>query len=218
MHGYLGVSVFELDDLSMLTELQSLRYSRATEKLIGFWYRLPRPEGQVCPKRSDFSSALMNGTLPEVFLSEWNGDQDLIIVQSGTILDRLIGEDITGGNVFDLTPAPLRAAERLYYEALRDTPCAGMLTRSAPNRQDKHTIYRTIQLPLLDPFGDVCYFVGTGAVLDAAQVVAENGNAGVGGMELVERHFFDIGAGLPDSTIISSDPDSKIYFHSDTKT
>jgi len=153
--------------------------------------------------------------LPEIFLSEWNGDKDLIIVQSGTILDRLIGQDLTGSNVFETTYTPFRAAERRYYEALRDTPCAGMLTRSAPNHQNKHTIYRTIQLPLLDPFGDVCYFVGTGMVLDEAQVVAEGGKVDPGGMELVERHFFDIGAGLPESNIVMNDPTSRVFFHSD---
>lgn len=201
----------------MVNDLQSLCYSRATEKLVNFWYDLPRTKGHVCPKRSDFSSALMNGTLPEVFLSEWNGDKDLIIVQSGTVLDRLIGEDLTGRNLFDMIPAPFRAPEHRYYEALRDTPCAGMLTRSAPNHQNKHTIYRTIQLPLLDPFGEVCYFVGTGAVLDAAQIIAEGGKIDVDEMELVERHFFDIGAGVPESSTVQNDPAAQIYFHSDPK-
>jgi len=199
----------------MVDDLQSLCYSLATEKLVKFWYDLPRAEGHVCPKRSDFSSALMNGTLPEVFLSEWSGDKDLIIVQSGTVLDRLIGEDLTGSNLFDMIPLPFRAAEHRYYEALRDTPCAGMLTRSAPNHQSKHTIYRTIQLPLLDPFGEVRYFVGTGAVLDEAQIIAEGGEIDVDEMQLVERHFFDIGAGLPESDVDMSDPDPKVYFHSD---
>lgn len=168
----------------------------------------------MCPRRGDFSSALMNGTLPEVFLSEWNGDKDLVIVQSGTVLDRLIGEDLTGSNLFDMIPAPFRAAEHRYYEALRNTPCAGMLTRSAPNHQNKHTIYRTIQLPLLDPFGDVCYFVGTGAVMDKAQIIAEGGEIDTNEMQLVERHFFDIGAGVPDVDIVNNDSASKIYFHS----
>jgi len=201
----------------MVSTLQSLCYSKATEELVNFWTSLPCPEGQACPKRADFSSAKVNGMLPEIFLSEWDGDQDLIIVQTGTILDRLIGEDLTGSNLFEMTPAPLRGAERRYYEALRDTPCAGMLTRSAPNRLDKHFFYRTIQLPLLDPFGDVCYFVGTGTVLDEAQIVAERGKIDLDESILVERHFFDIGAGLPEPNIVTDDPASKIYFHSDFK-
>jgi hypothetical protein len=199
----------------ILSPTQYLRHSKATENLVAFWSRLPRPQGQACPKRADFSSAKVNGMLPEMFLSEWNGDKNLIIVQSGTVLDRLIGEDITGSNLFDMIPFAFRAAEHRYYEALRDTPCAGMLTRSAPNHQNKHTIYRTIQLPLLDPFGKVCYFVGTGMVLDEAQIVAEGGEIDLNEMQLVERHFFDIGAGLPEPSIVSDDPTSKIYFHSD---
>lgn len=198
----------------MLNPAQYFRFSKATENLITFWTGLPRTDGQVCPKRADFSSAQINGTLPEIFLSEWSNEEDLMIVQTGTVLDRLIGEDLTGTNVFEMTPEPLRAAERCYYKALRDTPCAGMLTRSAPNRLDKHFFYRTIQLPLLDPFGKVRYFVGTGMVLDEDQVAAELGHRELGSTELLERHFFDIGAGLPNLDIDQMDPTANVHFHS----
>ena len=202
----------------MLSPTQYLRYSKATEHLVKFWSGLPCPPGQLCPKRADFSSAQVNGTLPELFLSEWENDQDLIIVQTGTVLDRLIGEDLTGTNVFEMTPAPLRDAERRYYKALRDTPCAGMLTRSAPNRLDKHFFYRTVQLPLLDPFGNVRYFVGTGTVLDEQELARELGRDRFDATELVERHFFDIGAGLPHENFGMDDANSKVYFHQDFKT
>lgn len=199
--------------LLMSRSLEALRSSKATEQLIKFWSGLPCPEGQVCPKRSDFSSSQVNGTLPEVFLTEWQNADDLTIVQTGTVLDRMIGEDLTGTNVFEMTPEPLREAERDYYKALRDTPCAGMLTRSAPNRKGQHFYYRTLQLPLLDPFGNVRYFVGTGTVLEEGQIKLEFGNALFGDTELVERHFFDIGGGLPGKLVRRLEPGEHVYFH-----
>jgi len=197
----------------MLNTLQSLCYSKATKSLVKFWSGLPCPDGQVCPKRGDFSSALINGALPEVFLSEWEGNDELNIIQAGTVLDRMIGEDLTGRNIFEMTPEPLRAAEHRYYNALRDMPCAGMMTRSAPNRVGQHFFYRTLQLPLLDPFGDVHYFVGTGFVLDEAQLRSELGHGNFGDTELVERHFFDIGAGVPGRDIQENDTAQHIFFH-----
>jgi len=197
----------------MLNALQALRYSKATENLVKFWSGLPRPKGQVCPRRGDFSSALINRILSEVFLSEWRTEHDLVIIQSGTVLDRLIGEDLTGRNIFEMTPEPLRAVERNYYNVLRGMPCAGMITRSAPNRRGRHFYYRTLQLPLLDPFGDIHYFVGTGVVLDKEQLRSELGHDNFGATELVERHFFDIGAGLPSPNTLKDDTAQHVFFH-----
>jgi hypothetical protein len=201
----------------MLKSLQDLRYSVATENLVRFWSGLPRSDGHVCPKRGDFSSALINSVLPEIFLSEWRTEYDLIVIQTGTVLDRHIGEDLTGKNIFEMTPGPLRASERSYYNNLRDFPCAGMMTRSAPNRLGQHFYYRTLQLPLLDPFGRVHYFVGTGVVLKESQLVRElklaPGTSNFGNTELIERHYFDIGAGLPSPTDHETDVAQHIFFH-----
>ncbi|TNE60550.1 MAG: PAS domain-containing protein [Alphaproteobacteria bacterium] len=177
--------------------LDMLRHSKATQDLVAFWRRLPRPEGQVCPKRSDFSSAQINGALPEVFVSEWYSDDVLAIVQAGTVLDRLLGVDITGQNIFDILPPELKEPERVYYRALRDQPCAGVLTRSANNLIGRPFVYRTIQLPLLDPFGKVRYFVGTGAAIEGKQLEQEFGQTNFKSIRLLERRFFDIGAGVP---------------------
>lgn len=183
----------------MKSVLETLHHSKATQELVRFWLNLPRPDGEVCPKRSDFSSARINGSLPEVFLSEWYGDDALVVVQSGTILDRLIGLDMTGKNIFDMTPPELVHDERRYYQALRDHPCAGLITRSMINFADKPFIYRTIQLPLLDPFHNVRYFVGTGFLIEGEAMEAEFGKADFKRAKLVERRFFDIGAGVPAS-------------------
>ncbi|WP_262690569.1 PAS domain-containing protein [Kordiimonas aestuarii] len=186
--------------MSMKNVLETLYHSKATQELVRFWLNLPRPEGLVCPKRSDFSSARINGSLPEVFLSEWYGNDALVVVQAGTVLDRLIGLDMTGKNIFDMTPPELVADERNYYQLLRDQPCAGFITRSMINFADKPFVYRTVQMPLLDPFHNVRYFVGTGFVIEGKQLEDEFGKVDFKKAKLVERHFFDIGAGVPDTS------------------
>lgn len=193
--------------------LKKLNYTKATANLIEFWSRLPRPDGQVCPRHSDFSSAQVNGTLPEIFVSEWITDEDLIVIQTGTVLDRLIGEDITGLNIFARTEPSIREEEYIYYRKLRDTPCAGKLTRSAPHENGSHLYYRTIQLPLLDPYGNVRYFVGTGAILNDDRELKDLGLLNLGALELVERHFFDIGAGLPEHKFPKSTNGTQIFYH-----
>jgi len=195
-------------------ELLRLDYTRATAQLIEFWRRLPRADGQICPRHSDFSSSQVNGSLPEVFVSEWQSEDDLVIIQTGTVLDRTLGLDLTGFNIFEMTEPAIRGAERAYYQTLRDTPCAGKLTRSAPHENGTSLFYRTLQLPLLDPFGNVRYFVGTGAVLNEDRELLEIGLLNLGALELVERHFFDIGAGLPDKPHRAQQAGPEVYYHS----
>lgn len=181
----------------MQDALHQLRHSKATQQLVQFWLNLPRPEGQVCPRRSDYSSAQINGSISETFLSEWDDDDCLRVVMAGTVLDRYIGIDMTGKNIFDMTPEELVDDERTYYQALRDQPCAGLITRSMINFADVPFVYRTIQLPLLDPFGEVRYFVGTGLVFEGDELEREFGQRNFRRTRLVERRFFDIGAGVP---------------------
>lgn len=177
--------------------LWDLKYSDATRELVSCWYGLPRAEGAVCPKRSDFSSIQIGAFLAEVFISEWKEDGGLQIIQAGTKLDHLLGQDITGLDIFDVLPPELVEDERAYYQALRDTPCAGMITRRAKNLQGKPFVYRTMQLPLLDPYGKISCFVGTGVALSYENQIAEFGVLNDENVELLERKFFDIGAGLP---------------------
>ena len=73
--------------------------------------------------------------------------------------------------------------------------------------------YRTVQMPLLDPFHKVRYFVGTGFVIEGKQMEAEFGKLDFKKAKLVERRFFDIGAGVPNEikladTSLESRPDN----------
>ncbi|NVJ97189.1 MAG: PAS domain-containing protein [Alphaproteobacteria bacterium] len=177
--------------------LDKFRHSENTTHLVAFWQRLPRPEGELCPRRTDFMSSQINGAIAETFMSEWDGPDTLRVIQAGTVLDRLIGLDMTDKNIFELTPPELVDDEKRYYNALRTRPCAGMITRSMINFAGKPFVYRTIQLPLLDPYGNVKYFVGTGIVFEGKALEAEFSRRSFRRTRLVERHFFDIGAGVP---------------------
>jgi len=178
--------------------LEDLKYSQATQELIACWRDLPRTDASVCPKRADFSSIRIGAFLAEVFISEWQNEDVLHIIQAGTKLDRLLGKDITGRNIFEVLPPELVDDERSYYKTLRETPCAGMITRHARNLNGRPFVYRTMQLPLLDPHGEIRYFVGTGVVL-TDEVLEHEFGVSTFKVELLERKYFDIGAGMPNN-------------------
>lgn len=182
--------------------LTTLKHSDATAELVDFWSSLPRSDGQVCPRRTDFMSSRISKAISETFLSEWEDADTLRIIQAGTVLDRLIGMDMTDQNIFEMTPPELLNDEKRYYTALRARPCAGMITRSMINFSGNPFVYRTFHLPLLDPFGEVKYFVGTGVVFEGAAILREFGRAHFRRTRIVERRFFDIGAGVPSEDMV----------------
>lgn len=181
----------------MLEVLTTPRFSDATNALTEYWRRLPRMDGSLCPKKSDFSIVGVITFAAEIFLSEWVSDAELRILQAGTKLDQLLGKDLTKHNIFEILPPQLLDTERTYYGNLRNKPCAGVITRQALNLKGRPFVYRTVQLPLADEEGVARYFVGAGAVLDVEQIKSEFGSVDYDSIRLLERQYLDIGAGVP---------------------
>lgn len=181
----------------MLDVLTTPRFSKATNALVEYWRRLPRIDGSVCPRKKDFSIVGVISYAAEIFMSEWKGPDDLRILQAGTKLDQLLGKGLTKKNIFDVLPAALIPSEREYYSNLLSLPCAGVITRQALNLKGRPFVYRTIQLPLANDEGAPCYFVGSGAVLNVEEIKEEFGAVNFDKIQLLERQYLDIGAGLP---------------------
>lgn len=181
----------------MLEILTTPRFSDATNALTEYWRRLPRKDGSFCPRKSDFSIVGIITHAAEIFMSEWNNPRDLRIIQAGTKLEQLLGKDLTSYNIFEVLPAQLLEREQEYYSNLKHHPCAGVITRQAVNLKGKPFVYRTVQLPLADDNGVPKYFVGAGAVLGIDDIEAEFGTVNFDEIELLERQYLDIGAGLP---------------------
>ena len=157
-------------------------------------------DGSLCPKKTDFSIVGIISYAAEIFMSEWKSAEELRILQAGTKLEQLLGKDLTSYNIFEVLPEQLLSREREYYSNLKHMPCAGVITRQAVNLKGKPFVYRTVQLPLADENGDPRFFVGAGAVLGLDDIEEEFGTVNFDEIQLLERQYLDIGAGLPEQT------------------
>lgn len=176
---------------------QALSYSEATETLARYWHDLPRRENCIAPHRSDFKLTEIGAYLEEVFISKFNGPEELIILVSGSKLLKILGDDITGKNIFKLVPKENYQQQIDYYRQLREQPCAGALTRWGASLKERPFVYRTMQLPLLGDTDEVEFFVGTG-VIKTTHTTGDQ--LAIDHRVYVEQHaqiFVDIGAGVP---------------------
>lgn len=178
---------------------QALSYSDATLALARYWYDLPRLGDDLCPRRAQFLLTAIAPHLDEVYLSKWREPGQLIVLACGSKLVDVLGEDITGKDIFTLSHLQSVPEQVSYYQQLRTLPCAGVLTRWGANMSERPFVYRTVQLPLLDENGTVNFFIGTGVIRSAKKVsdhLSSDENVSV---EHQEQLYLDIGAGVPDS-------------------
>lgn len=176
---------------------QALSYSDATLALARYWYDLPREDGGLVPLRSQFQLTAIASNLDEIYLSKWNEPGELIVLACGSKLVDVLGEDITGKDIFAMSHLKSVPEQVSYYQQLRTQPCAGVLNRWGANMSERPFVYRTVQLPLASKNGSVDYFIGTGVIRSAKKVsdrLSEDTNVSV---EHQEKVFLDIGAGIP---------------------
>lgn len=176
--------------------LADLTYSSATETLVRYWMALPRQNSEHAPRFADLDMAALHTIEDELFLSEWYSDDVLTILQSGIQLQRWLGIDLKGHNILALFSEETAQEEKKYFRTVRDTPCAGMLTRAGFDVAGVPIHYRTLQLPLGDASGRIRYFIGTGAALDGTRDEVPPESTHFTSVKDTERLYFDIGAGL----------------------
>lgn len=176
---------------------QALSYSEATKALAQYWHDLPRRENCLVPHRSDFKLTEIGPYLEETFISKFSKPDELIILVSGSKLLDILGDDITGKNIFKLVPFDNQQQQIDYYSQLKAQPCAGALTRWGASLKDRPFVYRTMQLPLLSDTDEVEFFVGTGVIKTRH---ASGDQLSRDHRVYVEQHaqiFVDVGAGVP---------------------
>lgn len=178
--------------------MDGLAFNKTSKAVLEYWLSLPRPEGKLCPYRTDFRMMDISEHAGEVFLDERHSDDVLCVVQSGDQLNKTLGVDLTGHNLMLLLPEDEFPLEREYFRALHETPCAGYITRIAADVRGREFIYRATHLPLLGANGNVRFFVGTGTALEGKSASSDVSHTNFGRLQLLEREFFDIGAGLPE--------------------
>jgi len=186
--------------------LEKITHNAATKRLLEYWQELPRAEGHICPTRDNFRMMDISEFAAQVFLLQRLTSDNICMVQSGVSVNNILGADLTGHNLLELLPQPQFLLERTYFQALHKNPCAGSVTLLSPRDAGKSYIYRSIHLPLLGTDGAISFWVGTSAILEGKGACEEltksdQSRRKVGNLHLLEREFFDIGAGIPNLEI-----------------
>lgn len=177
--------------------LQALAYNEATKILVDYWLSLPRPSDTLCPARNDFRMMDVSEISDQLFLNERYSDDNICVVQSGGMINKQLGADLTGLNFLELLPPDQFSIERAYFKALSELPCAGYITRFSSQAEGRNFIYRSTHLPLLSNGGNVKFWVGTGAILEENKFPADQPTIRFGQLQTLEREYFDIGSGVP---------------------
>ena len=162
-------------------------------RLINFWKNLTKHNNQTIPPIEQVLTATLQDGFEKNYLSESSGDDNLVILWSGLILDEFVGKDIAGKNIFDLMPPDVAELEKNFYSNLKNTPCGGLLVRSTLKQSGERLTYRTIQLPLADGAGNIRYFVGTGEVPKGINGEPVNFDL----LSTEEFGYIDLGYGIP---------------------
>ncbi|MCJ9429721.1 PAS domain-containing protein [Kordiimonas marina] len=176
--------------------IDDLCFDDAATTMYDYWLSLPRPEGQVCPKRSDFDFDQVKEIDGSIYLSEWVSEDVLAVARCGDDINKFIGADLTGINMLQISIGETQERETAYYHLLRQTPCAGVLCRGSVDIKGQRARYFVLHLPLLDYANRPHYLIGVGRVFDfdgPGSYAANRINDAV----VLERKLVDIGAGLP---------------------
>ena len=185
--------------------LQAFAYNEATKILVDYWCSLPRPGGTLCPARSDFRMMDVSEISDQLFVDERHNADNICVVQSGSTINKLLGADLTGFNILELLPPDQFALERAYFQALAGQPCAGYITRLSTQATGRSFVYRSTHLPLLTKEGTVGFWVGTGAIFEENTYPPNARITKFGQFQMLEREYFDIGAGVPVADLKSPD-------------
>lgn len=98
------------------------------------------------------------------FMSEISDGKLARVLYSGADLDKIIGTDIAGSDVYDLIPEATLDIELDYFKTITAKPCCGSLVRVLEHWRGtgKPLCYRTIHMPVLDTNGEIKYLFGAG--------------------------------------------------------
>lgn len=142
----------------MNSPLDDLRFCTSAEALIDHWLELREP-GQLCPKKSDFTPMKMGKTLPDVFMTEWQSEDTIIVRVAGSRTTQVTKVDWTGSNILDTCLPEHRQLFEEFYFKLRSGKVAATAEHSVPHVV-RSMVVRSLQLPLLDTDGEARFFVG----------------------------------------------------------
>jgi hypothetical protein len=165
---------------------------------VDFWRNLPRDSGNILPYRLAVNPSLIKRLLPYLFIFRAKAEMVLEVRLSGTALDTLSEQPMTGRNYLDLCPESEKA---LYWHTLRlirEQPCGLMIVRDVMFPGGKINRLKSINFPMLDSDGLPTFVLGVTGSMRPSEMVHTNPSADRVSSALLKMEVINIGAGAPE--------------------
>ncbi len=170
--------------------------AKMVEEFTDYWHSLPKVEGTLMPSRDSLQPNKIKALLPHVFMSELTGDRQVVIRLTGTVLDMISAQNLTGMNYLDICPEDERDQ---YWDISKNVayqPCAHWMVRDVTFVDGKGFRLEGVTYPMVarDPKNRM--LIG---IMGANRNTDFDGRTGVGFIrsKIRESKFLDLGAGLP---------------------
>ena len=129
------------------------------ETLISQYTSLMHSLGRI-PKKSDFSPSFFVDIMGWMFIGQRSGNNHIAVEFLGSKLERALGTDLTGQNMFSIYAEKEHQNYNDFFEGLLSTPCAGYNVRTVHAETGYTHNHQTIYFPVADEEGTVNRVIG----------------------------------------------------------
>jgi len=133
----------------------------------------------------------------------YDAKYELTILFVGTEMERLSGLIASGKNYYSLISDDLKPLMNFHHKTLFETPCSAYVGDVITTRSGNSYLFETLQFPVCDSSGKVCYLLAYGHSRSHAADLGERDVSDRTGQHIRDLHYMDLGAGAPDSCIIN---------------
>jgi hypothetical protein len=170
----------------------------ATE-LLAAWTLLPKHE--CVPYRESFDPMAVARILPVITLLHRVGDEEWRFRLVGTEVDARWGRPLTGLNCIEITRPEVAAVIRREFDEVVQQPCGSWSVRHVELHSGRRATIETLRLPLRAKDGSVSLILGSSGELRAGAAHKPDRSSSI--VTIAQQRFFDIGAGVRVSTVLS---------------
>ncbi len=176
------------------------------KELLAAWALLPKHE--CVPDRQSFDPMAVGRILPVITLLQRVGDEEWRFRLVGTEVDKRWGRPLTGLKCIEIAAPEVAAIIRREFGEVVRQPCGSWSVRRVAFDSGRRATLETLRLPLRAKDGSVSLILGSSGELPARAAHALDRSSSI--VTIVQQQFFDIGAGVPVSGVLSGAADHPI--------
>ena len=167
------------------------------DEFSAYWHSMSREDGHLVPSRKSVKPTEIKSILPHVFMSEIVGHMDVRVRLTGTFLDMISANRLTGMNYLDVCPEEERTIYWQLAQVITSLPCGHWMIRDVTFVDGKGFRLKQLIYPLRNRHGESNMVFG---------IMGTSRNAEVDGLKpmsvikstILESKFLDVGAGIPE--------------------